>query len=346
MFSNSIKKWLLAFGMLAAAALPAHAANKFWNGTCTGGGGASCTNGTFKWDSDSGTAGAAHKCWSTTSAAAGTCTALPTSADVALFDGNSGTASVLVNAPNNPSGAAMVDSGGINLASYAGTLDFSNGGATNNNVSDSGIFNVSGTGALTLTMGTGTYTFTGTGSVITFSNSNLTNPTTCCSGAPIVFSGNKSTTTNNNFLNSGVAVTFGNLTVTDGSGNSGYVFSIAPTTVQPSFNNVTFNGPMTFLGTSAQTAVVRGTLTLNGSVGNYVNMTVSGNNGRFTWNFAGAPSTSITGAIMNRQAFTCGSAGSIPGASSIDMGGNTATTCSSPTLTPPASTNAHIIGGQ
>ena len=131
MSSNKMRYWLFAaFALLSCAwAAPAHAAVMFWSPNVTSGGGANCNNGTYAWDADSGTAGAAHKCWATATGGT-TAAAVPGVADVATLDASSGGGTVVVvSAPNNPSGAAQVNLVGLTTGLFTGTLNFN----TNNN---------------------------------------------------------------------------------------------------------------------------------------------------------------------------------------------------------------------
>jgi hypothetical protein len=111
-------------------------ANRFWVG------------GTGTWDSTNTTS------WSTTTGGGGGAS-VPTSADTAIFDGASGGGTVTVAATINGTNSLV----GITAGAFTGTLTF----ATNNpNVSISGQFSITGTGARTINLGSSTFTLTGT----------------------------------------------------------------------------------------------------------------------------------------------------------------------------------------
>lgn len=339
MFKLRNLKFLLV-AALCAWALPASAANVYWSANVTAGGGASCTNGTYKWDADSGTANGAHKCWATATNGT-TAAALPGSADTAVFDASSGSTQILVNAPNAASGAAMVNLQSMTTSGFAGGLDFSNGAATTNNVTLAATQSFAGSTAMPLNMGSGNWTLTGASAQFSISNVNVT---CTCSSANIIFNGSGVTTGNKQFTNAITAgATFHNLTVSDSGGATGAVFSLNPAT-STTFNDITLTGPLILSGVVGATVNLTGTLTVTGSAGNYVYIGVPAAINRFTWNWAGAPSTSITGAAITHQTFTCGSAGAITPSASFDLGGNTVTTCSL-SISPPFSVQAHIIGG-
>lgn len=336
-----MKKLLILCGVLCVWSLPASATSYYWSGSVTGGGGVSCTNGTFKWDADSGVAGAAHKCWATASNGTTASAAIPGASDAVFFDASSGSSSILVNAPNNASGAAMVSIGGLTLTGFTGGLDFTNGGATTNNVTDTGVLNSTGSAAQTLNMGNGTWTFTAAAGLVTLSNTGLT---CTCSSAAMVWNVTATAATSAGITFGAVALTLGTITVTyTGAGP----FLIVGGTPVSTLGNVVINGPVALEGAQGKTVNFGGSLTMNGSpsAGSWQAILDNTSNGQNTWHFnTNNNSGTLNGVIINRQAFTCGSGGAITATNSIDLGGNTFTTCTNG-ITAPAGGSVGIIGG-
>ncbi len=272
MSSNNMRRWLLTALLVCAWAAPASAAAKFWSPNVTAGGGASCNNGTFAWDADSGTAGAAHKCWATTSGGT-TAAGIPVSGDDVTFDGSSGGGTVVVSSPNSGSGAAMVAAASITCGAFTGTLDF----ATNNNnvtLNGSSGLNCSGAGTRTLNLGTGTFTFSSTSGL--FSLATNTGLTFSGAGATLLFNQNACT----NAVNTG-AQTVGTITYSCASGTNNMVITNTGGTINTL--NLSLGG-----GTSTVT------LTGAGTIGT-LNLTPSGGGMQVT--FPGGATTTITTAL-------------------------------------------------
>ncbi len=266
-----LKLLLLAIFTCATIA-PASAANRFWSPSVTAGGGASCNDGTFKWDADSGTAGAAHKCWATTSGGT-TAAAVPVSGDDVTFDGSSGGGTVVVSIPNNASGAAQVSAASITCGAFTGTLDF----ATNNNnvtLNGSSGLNCSGAGTRTLNLGSGTFTFSSTAGL--FSLATNTGLTFSGAGATLLFNQNACT----NAINTG-AQTVGTITYSCASGTNNMVITNTGGTINTL--NMSLGG-----GTSTVT------LTGAGTIGT-LNLTPSGGGMQVT--FPGGATTTIATAL-------------------------------------------------
>jgi hypothetical protein len=177
---------------LMVLASQAQATAKFWNATCTGGGDSgNCTNGTDPWDADSGTGGAAHKCWSSQSTPGGTCQAVPTTADDVTFDANSGSGTIIVG--TSPAASS------ITCGAYGGGLDFSVNNPSMSFNSNTGL-NCSGAGTRNIKLGSGTFTFTPIAGAVNFGTT--TGLTLSAAAATFVFN---ASACQNNFTGGGLA---------------------------------------------------------------------------------------------------------------------------------------------
>lgn len=154
---RNIRITALVFSLLLGLCVQASAVNCFWVG------------GTATWD------GSNFTSWSTTTGGAGAgcpgATNVPTSSDVAIFDGNSGGGTVTVN--------ATISVSALTTGAFTGTLDFS---ANNNNVNlgvttpTASSWTDNGSGTHTINMGNGTWTLDSTAGafIFNFTGSNFT----------------------------------------------------------------------------------------------------------------------------------------------------------------------------
>lgn len=330
----TIKRLLFA-AAFALLSVNAQAANVFWSQNVTAGGGASCGNGTFAWDADSGTAGAAHKCWATTSGGT-TAAAIPGSADIAIFDSNSGGGTVVVNAPNNPSGAAQVNLNGLTTGTFTGTLDY----ATNNNnttftiTGTTGGFSNSGTGTRTITLGSGTFTTTTTGgggnNTTLWQWTTLTNCTCTASAATMVFT-NSTTGQAINFAGGGVSGGYGNVTF---AGQAGWNITTANT-----FASIAVTAPAALLVPQGATTTITADFTWTGTSSNQIYLSTSNPNTQATISVgAGSGTSACTFCFIRGIAFT-GAGVTFTGTNTFNLGGNTGMS-----ITPP-SINGSVSGG-
>ena len=144
-------------------------ANRFWIG------------GAGTWDSSSTT----H--WSATTGPGTPGASVPGSADIAIFDANSGGGTVVVN-------HASLNLSGLTMGAFtSGVLDFA---TNNNNVTISGtngVLDLSGTATRRIDMGNGTWTFSGANA--TFSAATATGLTFNCNGSTLLFAGTGATAT-------------------------------------------------------------------------------------------------------------------------------------------------------
>ena len=268
-------------------------ASRFWVG------------GTATWDATAGTK------WSTTSGGAGG-SAIPGTADIAIFDGGSGAAVVTVassiGGTNTISGITFTGTG-----NFTGTLDF----ATNNPSITMSTFSGSGTGTRTINLGSGTFTITGVNGTV-WDMATITG---------LTFSANSSTLLISAALNASRSVVFGqgltyNIVTIANTASNGFTstlsgnFTTAPiigtlnltAPIAISFQNaLTVTNPVAWAGTSASN--------LLGLVQVSSNPTV---------NLAGA--STIAWAAISNTTFT----GSPTATNSFDLKGNSGITISGP----------------
>lgn len=332
-----MRNFIVAVAALLACAwaAPAGAASIFWSTAAKtgGGGGTSCGDGTYAWDADSGTGGAAHKCWATATNGT-TAAAIPGPSDIAIFDANSGSGTVNVVTPNNPSGAAEVNIGGYTLGAYVGGLNF----GTNNvtlTLTGTNLASNNGAGTRTINLGTGTWTISSnaaTGSAV-WNWGTLTGCTCTASGATLNFT-NIGTAGNTLTLGAPTGGTGGYGTITL-AGKGGY--SLATATIA----TLHLTAPTALNEAATGTLTVTNNFAFAGSIGNWIYL-IGGGTAPSTAGIVsvGAGSGTSTCAYCIIRSMTFSGAGvTFTGTNTIDAGGNTGMTITAP------STNPHIIGG-
>jgi hypothetical protein len=239
--------------------------------------------------------------WGLTTGAAGGQT-VPASGDTVTMDGASGGATVKI--------GLDITVGSWTWGAFTGTIDVTNGGTANYNVTITGAGGMSGNGngARTFTGGSGTYTLSANGAAWAFTTvTNLTNPTTAFASSTIVFTG---TTTGVSFAGGGL--TYG--TITLAAVRAGYTFAQANTIATlniPAGCTVAFPAAVTTTITGALSLVGSSTLPI-GFVSSGSTATVSlGANGTGDW--VAVRSVTFT---TNHLTLT----------NSLDLGGNTLNT--------------------
>ncbi len=326
-------KWIFAISLLLWTT-PGQAAAMFWSQNVTAGGGASCGDGTFAWDANSGTAGTAHKCWATLSGGT-VAAAVPGTNDTATFDASSGGGTVVVDSPNNASGAAQVLLAGLTTGAFTGTLNFN---TNNNNVTINGVaagFSNTGTGTRTINVGSGTWTLNISGnSVVAWNWGTLTNCTCTASAATIVV--------NSSTANPGVSFTggtptgnYGTLTVT---GKNGLSISGGST-----FATINATAPTTLAFQTSTTTTITNNFTWTGTTTNQI--LIYGPSGATPGTIAvsaGSGTSTCTYCVVRALTFS-GAGVTFAGTTSFDMGLNTGMTFTTPTLGA-ASSGGYIIG--
>ncbi|WP_456777733.1 hypothetical protein [Bradyrhizobium sp. USDA 3315] len=231
---------------------------------------------------------------------------VPSSADNATFDANSGGGTVTVNF------GGTISLVGLTMGAFTGTFDNS---VNNNNITCSGAtnpFNLSGTGTRTIKLGTATYAITHGGG--SWQMGTTTNLTFQGSSAAIVFTGGAGGKTFN-----GGSQTYGALTLGSTPG-TGILFINGSNT----FGTFAVTAPCFVQLQSASTTTLTGAVTIVGSSSSQIGISAEDNNTTATLALAGGSTFQWCG--FRGVIFT----GSPTITSSFDLGNNSGATISGP----------------